>query len=67
MSYSLKGVIVHQGLSEAGHYFSLIKVGNKWYEFNDNQAMEIYEANVINYGYGESTGKCNKNAYLLIY
>ncbi len=34
--YKLKGIIVHQGISEAGHYFSIIKLKDKWYEFNDN-------------------------------
>ena len=36
VSYLLKGIIVHQGLSEAGHYFSMIRLDGIWYEFNDN-------------------------------
>ena len=35
VKFELNGIIVHQGLSEIGHYFSLIKLKNKWYEFND--------------------------------
>ena len=38
--YKLKGIIIHQGSSESGHYYSLIqdrKMHKKehWYEFND--------------------------------
>lgn len=65
--YRLKGVIVHQGLSEAGHYFSLVKINKKWYEFNDNQITETSEEEIANLSYGEHTFKCNRNAYLLIY
>ena len=40
--YTLKGVVVHNGTSETGHYYAFIKdreetkdgKGN-WYEFND--------------------------------
>lgn len=39
--YTLKGVVVHNGTSETGHYYAFIKDreeakdGEKWYEFND--------------------------------
>jgi ubiquitin carboxyl-terminal hydrolase 9/24 len=34
--YSLKGTVVHHGTSEAGHYYSYIRIADdKWYEFND--------------------------------
>ena len=33
--YKLKGVLVHSGTAEAGHYYSYIKKGEKWTEFND--------------------------------
>lgn len=34
-AYHLKGVVVHAGTAEAGHYYSFIKDDSKWYEFND--------------------------------
>lgn len=35
--YHLRGVIIHVGTADHGHYYSLIKDAqtNKWYEFND--------------------------------
>lgn len=33
--YRLKGVIVHMGISDAGHYVSYAKYNDVWYEFND--------------------------------
>lgn len=44
VKYKLVGIIIHTGISEAGHYFSLIKLGeDKWYEFNDVFVGEIKE------------------------
>jgi ubiquitin C-terminal hydrolase len=42
----LKGIIIHQGLSEAGHYFSLIRLNGKWFEFNDKFIEEVKEFDV---------------------
>ncbi len=39
--YELKGVVIHSGTAQGGHYFSLIKdrlsaqTGTDWYTFND--------------------------------
>ena len=35
--YQLRGVIIHMGTADSGHYYSLIKDGNtsNWFEFND--------------------------------
>ncbi len=46
--YSLKGVVVHNGTSEQGHYYAFIKdreetknADGNWYEFNDTQVMHF--------------------------
>ena len=33
--YTLKGVVIHSGVAESGHYYSYITHNKKWYEFND--------------------------------
>jgi hypothetical protein len=33
--YSLKGVVLHSGSAQTGHYASLITIDNKWIFFND--------------------------------
>lgn len=37
--YKLKGVVVHMGTADSGHYYSFIqdrtKLEDTWYEFND--------------------------------
>jgi ubiquitin C-terminal hydrolase len=34
--YKLRGIVVHYGSAEAGHYYSYIKDEKKqWHEFND--------------------------------
>jgi ubiquitin C-terminal hydrolase len=35
-SYDLQGIIVHMGTAQAGHYYSFIKDGKRWLEFNDS-------------------------------
>ena len=47
--YKLKGVVLHCGTAESGHYTSLIcdRENNKWYEFND---VRVNEFNVSQLG-----------------
>jgi len=33
--YKLKGVVVHIGQAEFGHYYSYIDTEEQWLEFND--------------------------------
>jgi ubiquitin C-terminal hydrolase len=66
--YKLRGVIIHQGFSETGHYFSIIKLNGKWYEFNDKSISEMTEAQVIAYSFGDQESKGGgRNAYMVIY
>ena len=51
--YTLKGVVVHNGTSETGHYYAFIKDreeskdgDDKWYEFNDT-LVEQFDARQI--------------------
>ena len=42
--YELRGVVVHAGTAEQGHYYSFIqeRVGEKkWYEFNDSNVRDF--------------------------
>ena len=69
--YKLKGVNIHKGSAEGGHYISIIRVDkDKWYKFDDS-IVKIFDINNLEeecYGgineYGEEK---NNNAYLLIY
>lgn len=63
----MKGIIVHEGISEAGHYFSLIRIKNRWIKFNDSYVAEVDREEVEAMGFGEQTGRNNRNAYLLFY
>lgn len=51
--YNLKGVVVHNGTSDSGHYYSFIKDREEskdenggWYEFNDTQ-VDHFDAQQI--------------------
>lgn len=40
--YQLKGVIIHYGISEAGHYTSYIKLeNNEWKYFDDDKISDF--------------------------
>eukprot|EP01124_Arcella_intermedia_P033442 TRINITY_DN8023_c0_g3_i1.p1 TRINITY_DN8023_c0_g3~~TRINITY_DN8023_c0_g3_i1.p1 ORF type:complete len:1561 (-),score=330.00 TRINITY_DN8023_c0_g3_i1:24-4004(-) len=77
--YDLTGILVHNGTTESGHYYSFIKdsQSNQWFQFNDTQ-ITPFDANDIpdqcfggveTQRVGRTTRTVQKtyNAYLLIY
>ena len=46
-NYRLKGVVIHTGTSEGGHYYSLIRDNkgdqSKWLKFNDQNVVSFDE------------------------
>lgn len=70
--YLLKGVIIHTGNPDGGHYYSLRKLGGKWYKFDDSLVSEFRgdfnkECYGGDYDYGDYHVKSSKNAYILVY
>ena len=45
LKYKLIGTIHHNGTLQYGHYYSIIKINNDWYEFNDSLITKIIDAN----------------------
>lgn len=81
--YKLKGVVVHTGTADSGHYYSFIREPactdhEKWYEFNDHIVRD-FDINELSkecfggednyYGPGMMQLKTQKlrNAYVLLY
>ena len=73
--YSLRGVVIHMGLAEAGHYYSYIldQTSGKWLEFNDSNVEDFNPENLPKEAFGtaerlltEEAGKL-RNAYILLY
>ena len=66
--YKLKGVVIHHGRAEQGHYYSYIHKDNKWIEFNDTNVTVVDLDTVTNNGFGQTgSPKSIPTAYLLIY
>ena len=67
--YKLKGIVVHIGSAEYGHYFSYIKVANnQWLEFNDERVREFDPDDIASECFGgEHWRRENQSAYLLVY
>ena len=74
--YDLTGIVVHNGVSDFGHYYDLIKgPDNKWYKFNDENVIEFREENIPNEAFGNKESDDDdiekemrkKNAYILFY
>ena len=72
LTFDLSGMIVHEGNSDFGHYYSIIKDDelNKWIKFNDEQIIEFEEE----YLEDETFGNKNENgpvdgpsAYVVFY
>ena len=63
--YELKGIVIHMGTAESGHYYSIIRdqttdsEGNKvdeWLEFNDTKVSEFNIKELPKTAYGEGEG-----------
>jgi len=67
--YQLKGIVVHIGSAEYGHYFSFIKTSpQQWLEFNDERVREFDPKDIETECYGgEHWRRENQSAYLLVY
>ncbi|OMJ81589.1 hypothetical protein SteCoe_17897 [Stentor coeruleus] len=67
-SYKLKGVVIHHGRAEQGHYYSFIHEGENWYEFNDTVVSLSSEEVVRTNSFGRfGSSHSVPTAYLLIY
>ena len=62
--YDLKGVILHLGTGESGHYTCLIRDNNEWYEFNDSKVTEFDIKRMPEEAFG---GKAEVNNDLLMF
>ena len=74
-------MVVHSGIAESGHYYSYIKKGDQWYEFNDSVVKEVIINEKITFEEWFSTPQSEhmftevnidwptnrKNAYMLFY
>lgn len=64
-NFSLRGIIVHEGRIDYGHYFSIIKQGDEWFEFNDSDVKPYNIKNLKNDVFGGPGSK--QSAYILFY
>jgi hypothetical protein len=71
LTYELSGMIIHEGNSEFGHYYSIIKDDelNKWIKFNDEQILEFDEEKLEEEAFGkEENGPVDApSAYVVFY
>lgn len=73
--YRLKGVVIHTGTSEGGHYYSIIHTENGWYKFNDQNVTPFDEADLERESFGgnevrdewSDSIQYSTNAYILFY
>ena len=70
----MKGVIVHSGTPDVGHYYAIIKKNNNWVKFDDSRVTTFAQMNFEDECYGGSWQAdewggpgFSKNAYVLIY
>ena len=59
VTYTLRSVIVHQGLFGSGHYFAYVRAhSEQWYHCNDSMQPRIFE---------DPRTALQQQAYMLIY
>ncbi|CAG9315438.1 USP34_5 [Blepharisma stoltei] len=52
--FTLKGIVIHMGTAESGHYYSFIKdrKSGRWFEFNDTVVREFDPEDIPNEAFG---------------
>jgi hypothetical protein len=70
--YHLKGVVLHSGSAQGGHYSSLILINGKWVMFNDMEVTVLPEADFDEATFGSTLNAYDEwdntaSAYLLFY
>jgi hypothetical protein len=75
--YNLKGVLVHSGTSESGHYYSFIKERDsavkacggdpKWFEFNDARVSQFNYKDLVTECFGGMETRTEWNSSLATY
>ena len=71
----MKGIVIHSGTSESGHYYSIIKEGKEWFKFNDQSVSKFDPKDIPREAFGGSDTtdqwndelKFSTNAYILFY
>jgi len=69
LQYNLKGVVIHEGTADYGHYYSLINNESGWYEFNDRmiRSFDPYNIRETAFGSNEEKNSTKGSAYVLLY
>lgn len=70
--YKLKGIIVHTGTAESGHYYSFIQDRSckAWYEYNDTIVRNFHTSDIPEEAFGgdnQAKSVKNRNAYVVFY
>ena len=62
--YTLKGVVIHQGDADYGHYYSYLHEDNHWICLNDKNVSIVTKQIMNNEAFGNEE---NTSAYILLY
>lgn len=61
--YRLKGVLVHSGNAEFGHYYSYVLIDGRWTELNDTKVSEFNPTDVVPVNEGEHEERMVRRRY----
>ncbi len=56
--YNLKGIIMHVGSAESGHYYSFYKQKNYWVKFDDANIWIVSYDDVLEKAFGDGYSEC---------
>lgn len=70
----LKGIIIHSGTPDVGHYYAIVKKGDRWIKLDDSRTTIFLQNGFEEQCYGGNWTAdewggfgSSKNAYVLIY
>ncbi|ORD94601.1 hypothetical protein ECANGB1_2790 [Enterospora canceri] len=69
--YALLSTVVHAGSASQGHFYAFVRIGGRFYKFNDEAVTEATEEEAVDWNFGGEnafTGRTKKfSAYCLVY
>ena len=64
--YALLSVLMHRGKADSGHYWSFVRDGARWLQFNDTEVTEVTLETVLETGKGSNDSDASASCLVFV-